>query len=201
MNRLVAVLLLLSCFWQACQSDVVFTPKPRTFPKIDFPNKAYQPFQEGYCQFSFQYPTYATIERDTAFFEELPINPCWFDIVIPNFDARVHCSYFPIENKPATFEKLRDDAFRMVNTHNIKASYIDEYKIEKSSAVTGFVFNIEGPAASPFQFYLTDSTNHFLRGALYFNTQARPDSLAPIFEFLKLDIMNMINTFEWESSK
>ena len=86
----------------------------------------------------------------------------------------------------------------MVQKHNIKASYIEEFPIQKSESVLGFAFNIEGPAASPFQFYLSDNKQHFLRGALYFNTQARPDSLAPIFNFVKEDIMKMINTFEWQ---
>ena len=60
------------------------------------------------------------------------------------------------------------------------------------------MFNIEGPAASPFQFYLTDSTHHFLRGALYFKSEAKPDSLKPMIEFMKTDIIEMINTFAWK---
>lgn len=64
--------------------------------------------------------------------------------------------------------------------------------------LSGFAFEMKGPAASPFQFFLSDSTNHFFRGALYFNTQARPDSLAPVYEFVREDLMKMIETFEWK---
>ena len=94
-------------------------------------------------------------------------------------------------------EKLHSDAFTLAGKHNIKADYIDEIKIQKPNHVSGFLFDIEGAAASPFQFYLTDSTKHFMRGSLYFNTESRPDSLQPVFEFMKKDIMHLINTFEW----
>ena len=85
----------------------------------------------------------------------------------------------------------------MADWHNKKANYIDEMRIERAGNVSGFAFVIDGPAASPFQFYLTDSTQHFLRGALYFNTQARPDSMAPIYQFVEADILKMIETFRW----
>jgi len=181
----------------SCTEDPVYSPKPRGFPKVEFPEKAYQSFHESYCNIVFEYPNYAKVIKDTLFFNEKPVHPCWFDLHIPEFKARVHCSYYPI-SKTNTFDKLRADAFKMVGKHNMKAEFIQEYPIEKPNGVKGVVFDIEGPAASPFQFYLTDSTTHFLRGALYFNTQARPDSLAPIYEFVKTDIMHMVNTFEWK---
>lgn len=183
-------------FMTSCE-DPIFTPKPRGFPKIDFPAKAYQSFTEGYCGFTFDYPTYALIQQDTLFFDQKPVHPCWFDLLIPSLDAKIHCSYYPISAENS-FDDLLTDAFEMANKHNLKANYIDEMRIQKENGVSGLVFNIDGPAASPFQFYLTDSTSHFLRGALYFNTQARPDSLAPVVDFVKKDILNMINTFEWK---
>lgn len=179
----------------ACK-DAVFTPKPRGFPRIVYPEKAYQPFDKNYCQFGFEYPKYAQIIQDTTFFDEKPKDDCWFDIYVPQFNARIHCSYYPID-KVNTFQKLHSDAFTLAGKHNIKADYIDELKIQKPNHVSGFLFNIEGAAASPFQFYLTDSTKHFLRGALYFKAASRPDSLQPMIEFMKTDIVHMVNTFEW----
>ncbi len=181
----------------ACQSPPVPIPRPRGFPKVVYPEKKYQLFDQAFCGFEFEYPVYASIQQDTSFFDERPVHPCWFDIVLDQFDARVHCSYYSME-EGKQLEKLRDDAYRMVSKHNMRASYIDEYPVQKPNGVSGFVFNIEGPAASPFQFYLTDSTRHFLRASLYFNTQARPDSLAPVFEFVKADIVHIINTLEWK---
>lgn len=181
--------------FQACE-DVIYSPKPRGFPKVDYPEKAYILFESDYCDFTFERPVYSIIQKDTLFFDEKPVHPCWFDVFIPLYDARIHCSYFPIDENNS-FEKLTNDAFVMANKHNLKANYIDDLVIKKPNRVGGIVFNIEGPVASPFQFYLSDTTSHFLRGALYFNTQARPDSLQPVIEFVKTDIMHMINTFEW----
>ena len=182
--------------FQSCE-EVIYSPKPRAFPKVVYPEKNYQPFDEGYCEFTFQYPQYATIQQDTLFFDEKPAHPCWFDIVMPDFDARIHCSYYPID-KVNTFDKLNADAFDLASKHNLKANYIDDLIIKKPNGVSGIAFNLEGAVASPFQFFLTDSTTHFLRGALYFNTQSRPDSLAPVKDFVKTDIMHLINTFEWK---
>lgn len=172
-------------------------PKPRAYPKILFPQKVYTPFTETYCPFAFEMPEYARIEQDTMFFEEKALHTCRFDIYFPVFDCRIHCSYFPV-NSQFPFEKLNDDAFRMVMEHNKKATYIDELPFRKPDGAVGFLFNIEGPAATPFQFYISDSTRHFLRGALYFNTQIKPDSLAPHYEFVKQDIIHLINTFYWK---
>ena len=85
------------------------------------------------------------------------------------------------------------------NFQNQKATFIDEFPIKKQNGVNGMLFKVEGPAASPLQFFLTDSLGqkHFLRGALYFNTQARPDSLAPVLDFVKRDVEKMLETFEW----
>lgn len=189
-------LFLCFCFlWSACQEAVVYTPKPRGFPKIEYPERSYQKMNADFCSFSFEYPTYASIEQDTAFFGDKPVSPCWFDVLMPAFDAKLHCSYYPVGDD---FEKLRNDAFDLANKHNIKADFIDELPIQKANGVSGFVFDIEGAVASPFQFYLTDEEEHFLRASLYFNTQARPDSLAPVLNFIKEDLMQMINTFEWE---
>lgn len=179
----------------ACE-EPTYTPKPRGFPKVVLPVKGYQKFDEKYCQFTFEYPKYAKIEQDTLYFDEKAPSNCWFNIRVPELNAEIHCSYYPIDKKN-TFEKLKDDAFQLAGKHNVKADYIDELPIRKPNNVSGFVFNIEGPAACPFQFYLTDSTRHFMRGALYFDAKSRPDSLKPIIDFVKTDMMQMINTFEW----
>ncbi|MCB0568430.1 MAG: hypothetical protein KDC66_01635 [Phaeodactylibacter sp.] len=181
---------------QSCGGDTAFSPKPRAYPRVGYPEKAYQQFDEDYCHFTFEYPTYAEIVQDTEYFDKKPANPCWFDLYFPDFDSRLYCSYYPI-GSAQDFEKLKSDAFEMADWHNKKANYIDEMRIEREGSVSGFAFIISGPAASPLQFYLTDSTHHFLRASLYFNTQARPDSLAPIYKFLEADIMKMIETFKW----
>jgi gliding motility-associated lipoprotein GldD len=188
----VSLLALTSC------SNNAPTPRPRAFPKVHYPQKAYQRFDASYCDFTFAFPTYARIQQDTQFFEEKPEHPCWFDIYIPDFDSRIHCSYYPVGDGKS-LEELRADAFELVDWHNKRANYIEEIPIRNASKeVYGFAFRITGPAASPYQFFLTDRQNHFLRGALYFNTQARPDSLLPVVSFLVKDIEQLIETFAWK---
>lgn len=173
-----------------------FSPKPRAFPRVEYPEKVYQSFDADFCAFTFEFPAYTKIVQDTTYFQESPVHPCWFDIFYPDFDSRIHCSYYPI-GEGKIFAELKQDAFELAEWHQKKANYIDEIRIDRGENVHGFAFDIQGPAASPFQFYLTDSTTHFLRGALYFNTQVRPDSLEPVYEFVKEDILHLIETFEW----
>ncbi len=185
------------CFLLIACGDDSFTPKPRGYPRVFLPKKAYRQFDTSFCAFTFQYPTYAVFEQKSLFFEEKPPSNCWFNINVPSLNAEIHFSYYDIHEK-AEFEKLRKDAFELAGKHVIKADYIDDRPFRNAQGVGGFAFDIQGPAACPFQFYMTDSTKHFLRGALYFNAKMQPDSLAPMVQFLKQDIEKMMETFEWK---
>lgn len=198
MKNINVFILLIILSLTACNNDDgIFTPKPRAYPRVVYPeNTTYQKFDEGYCNFTFEHASYAEVEQDKLFFDEQPVDPCWFDIKVPELNAKIHCCYYPI-NKTNSFDKLRTDAFTLANKHTIKADYIDNLPIQKENGVSGFVFDIKGSVASPFQFYLTDSTSHFMRGSLYINAKAQPDSLAPINDFMKKEVMHLINTFEW----
>lgn len=195
----IGILLLIGTITFSCQNNQVsVTPKPRTYPKVDYPEKRYQIFDEDQCNFVFEFPTYARIVQDSSGLTEEELeSTCWFDLYFPAFDGRLHCSYYEI-GKNKSFEELKKDAFEMADYHNKRANYIEELKINRLDAeVDGFVFSIEGPAATPFQFYLTDNNNHFFRASLYFNTEVRPDSIAPIYQFVREDMMKVIDTFEW----
>lgn len=188
----------LATLFFSCGDAPVPTPKPRGYPRVEYPTKEFIAFDKDYCQFTFEYPKYADIEQDKDFFDEKPVNPCWFDLYFKDFDGRLHCSYYPIdEANGVDLEKLKRDAFNMASWHNKRANYIDEIIIQKENKVAGILFKMEGAAASPIQFYLTDSTQHFLRAALYFNTKTRPDSMAPIHDFIEKDVLHIIETFEW----
>lgn len=191
------VLMLLSTltFW-ACETPI-YTPKPRAYPKVEYPNRTYQKFNEDYCAFSFEHSDYMKVVQDEQYFDGKTKNACWFDLHMEAFDSRLHCTYYPIESQ-GDFEKLLVDAFDLAGKHNLRADYIDEIPIELPNNVKGYAFEMEGAVASPYQFFLSDSTKHFLRASLYFNTQARPDSLAPIYDFVKEDITRVINTFAWK---
>ncbi len=180
----------------ACDSNPVI-PKPRAYPRIEFPQKRYQDFEMDGCPMHFRMPVYAQTVKEDLFFGEAPASDCWFDISVPSLNAKIHCSYFAISNR-SEYDKLVDDAFKLAGKHTIKADYIDEIPIKNSFGTSGFLFGLSGPVASPYQFFLTDTTRHFIRGALYFNTQARPDSLSPVIEFMRVDIDSILTSFRWE---
>lgn len=180
----------------ACEEPLQ-VPKPRAYPKVVYPEKAYKVAEQTYCTFSFEQPTYAVLERDSTFFEEKAGSDCWFNLTVPQLDATIHCSYYPVTSR-SRFDELINDAFEMANKHNIKANYIEEIPFgSPERRVYGMVYNIDGPTASSYQFYATDSTRHFLRGALYFRTQSRPDSLAPVVAFMKEDVNRLLATLQW----
>ena len=197
MLRKTFLFLLLIAIGYSCNDESSTIPKPRGFPRITFPEKGYTAFDKDYCNFTFQAPAAAQIIKDTSFFDEIPADPCWFDIYYPTFDGRIHCSYRPIDESNG-FEQLKQDAFKLAGWHNKRANYIEEMLIQNPNGVGGFAFEMRGPAASPFQFFISDTTNHFFRAALYFNTQVKPDSLAPVYDFVRADLMKMIETFEWQ---
>ena len=189
---------LFCCFLMLACDGYTPVPKPRAYPRVVYPEKAYKAFEAGYCNFTFEQPVYAKIEQDTAYFDEKPKDECWFNIVVPELNAKIYCSYYPI-NSRADFDKFVSDAFEMTNKHTVKATYIDEQPVHRAADhVHGVIFNVEGPAASSYQFFLTDSTRHFVRGALYFNTIARPDSLAPVVAFMREDLNRMVETLKWK---
>ena len=82
--------------------------------------------------------------------------------------------------------------------HTIKADAIQEQVfMNPANRVYGLIYKIEGNAASPMQFFLTDSTSHFLRGALYIREVPNIDSLKPVIDFLEIDIIRLIETTSW----
>ena len=185
--------------WAGCGAEDVGAPRPHAFPRVPFPRAdSVHTFRAPDCPFRFSVPSYVSVERDTAFFDEAPKHPCWFDLVTPSLNGRVHVSYYPLTST-ADFERHRDDAYTLVGKHNVVASYIDEQPIDRPGArVWGYGFAVEGEAASPYQLFVTDSTRHFLRAAVYVNAQARPDSLAPVYEFLRRDLLAVIESLRWE---
>jgi gliding motility-associated lipoprotein GldD len=196
-HQLVLLIIVFGVLFSACE-EFVPVPKPRAYPRVVYPQKEYVPFNESYCGFTFEMPKYAVIERDTTFFEEAAKSDCWFNMKIPDLNAQVHCSYYPIGSR-ARYDELVQDAFTMATKHNIKASYIEEDPVHRpEDHIHGMIFRIEGPAASSYQFFLSDSTSNFFRGALYFETQAKPDSLAPVLKFVQKDIDHLVETLKWE---
>ncbi|HRH50050.1 MAG TPA: hypothetical protein PLP23_14945 [Panacibacter sp.] len=183
------------CFFTlSCNSTYV--SKPTGYFKIDFPEKQYTLFNQPNFPYSFEYPTYATIVRDSSFFDSTPENPWWINVEFPQFNGRIYISYKAIGKN--TLEKLLNDAFNLTNKQSVKATYINDSLLSTTNGVHGMFFKVSGNVATANQFFLTDSTNHFLRGALYFDAAPNQDSLRPVNDFLVKDMQHLINTFKWK---
>ncbi len=176
-----------------CGEPPLRVPKPRAYPKIVFPERHFVDFSLPDCPCSFRYPDYLEVIRRQNFFDEKPAHPCWFDLHSEHFDATIHWSYYPIRSGTALGE-LVTDAFKMSDRINQRANFMDEHRVANAQGISGLIMEFGGSAASPLHFYLTDSTQHFLKASLYFQSRVVPDSLAPIAEFMKSDIAEMINT-------
>jgi gliding motility-associated lipoprotein GldD len=174
--------------------------KKRGYFRIDLPKKEYRVFDTLDYPYSFEYPVYATITEDSTFFDGKPENPWWINIDFPQFNGRIFVSYKEVgKNK---IDSLVDDAFKLsFKQHSQKASAIEREEIHPASNVEGYYFTLEGNTATANQFFLTDKTKHFLRGALYFDATPNEDSISLVNNFIKADIWHMINTFKWRENK
>jgi len=184
------IVLILSAFiLQSCEQE--YTPKPRGFQRIELPKKEYKSF-EADCGFKFDIPVYSTIKL-----EDFPgAEKCWYNLNYDPFNATLHLSYKPINSK-ADLLKMTEDSRTLVYKHTIKADEIYETLIS-NKYIHGMLYELTGNTATNFQFYVTDSSHHFLRGALYFNIKTNTDSVAPVLSFLKYDVIKMIETLRWK---
>jgi gliding motility-associated lipoprotein GldD len=170
-------------------------PKPKGYFNIDLPQKSYTRFDQPGFPYTFEIPSYSTAENDTLYFSERPENPFWININFPGLNAQVNITYKSFSGINE-LDKLIADSYKLTFKHTIRADFIDETPILKSG-MGGIVYEVGGNAATPLQFYLTDSSSHFIRGALYFNAEPNVDSVAPVLEFLKEDVLRMIGTTTW----
>ncbi|MBN2485026.1 MAG: gliding motility lipoprotein GldD [Bacteroidales bacterium] len=173
----------------SCKQD--YTPKPRGYFRIEFPEKKYSALESD-CPFVFDYPQYGTLEKAVGF----PAANCWYNIVFPAYKAKIHLTYKPINNNLAQYiEDIHSIAYK----HVIKADDITENTIiDPLNHVYGIVYGISGNTASSINFFVTDSSNHFLSGALYFASVPNADSLKPCLLFFGDDVIHLVKSVKWK---
>jgi gliding motility-associated lipoprotein GldD len=179
----------------SCNSN--YTAKPQGYFKIDFPKHTYQVFDQPGYPYTFEYPVYAKVLKDSTFFGETTENPWWINIDFPQFAGRVYVSYKEIGKN--NFDTLIKHAYILTGKHSSKAYSIDDSLISTPNQINGMFFSVGGDVATSNQFYLTDSTKHFLRGAMYFDATPNADSLGIVNQFLMQDMKHIINTFKWRN--
>jgi gliding motility-associated lipoprotein GldD len=174
----------------SCNSD--YTLRQRGYFRIDFPEHAYQEYDAPGSPYSFEYPVYAKIIKDTTFFESKPENDYWINIDFPQFSGKIYISYKEVRKN--NFDSLVADAFKMTYKHTSKATEIRDSLMHTPLGLSGVFFQVGGNAATAKQFFVTDSVKHFVRGALYFDASPNADSLGVVNSFLEEDMKHLINT-------
>jgi gliding motility-associated lipoprotein GldD len=192
-----ACLLISGCSLIAACNSNYSAGKKKGFFYIDFPEKKYQAFDQPGYPYTFEYPVYATVSKDSTFFGD-KAGDWWINIDVPRFASRIYISYKAIgsQNK---FDSLVRDGFKMAYKQHVDVSTgIEDSLMLTPNGVEGIYFSLGGNTATANQFFLTDSTKHFLRGALYFDATPNADSLGIVNDFLKKDLQHLINTLKWK---
>jgi len=202
------VFLIISC-------NSTYTPKKEGYYKINFPPKAYTTFNDSSYPYTFEYPVYAKISKDSSYFNDGAKNPYWININFPSFNGTIFISYkniggtstYKLKNADGTyrdstgknnFEKMVNDSYNLTYKNDIKAYSIQDSVMRTPNNVTGVFFTLAGNVATAKQFFLSDTLHHFLRGALYFDATPNEDSLRPVNAFLQQDMKHLINTLKWK---
>ena len=176
----------------SCNREPNYLPKPRGYFRIDLPEKTYTKV-DTIERYSFECPDYALLTYDRY----SPDEKNWINIEFPQFKGSIHLTHKPVSGNLGDY---LEDVHTMVVKHLQKANGVrDSLIINEEHQVYGLFIEMDGKGvATPMQFYLTDSTRNFVRGALYFNFQPNNDSMQPVINFIRQDIDHLFNTFEWK---
>jgi gliding motility-associated lipoprotein GldD len=211
-NTATIVLCTLYSVLLSCNST--YTSKKKGYFKVNFPEKKYVNFNQEGFPYSFEYPAYANIIKDSTYFDSNPENPYWINIDFPTLGGRIFLSYKIIGGKAIykvkqpnggykdsaavnKFDNMVNDANNLTNKNQAITNSIKDSVMHTANGITGVLFRVGGNAATARQFFLSDTTKNFIRGALYFDVTPNADSLRPVLDFLQKDIDHMINTFRW----
>lgn len=179
-----------------CSCNSEYTYKKKGYFNIDFPEKKYQLFDQAGYPYTFEYPVYGSVVKDTSFFGDITENPWWVNVELPQFNARIYLSYKMIGRN--NFDSLVNDGFKLAyKQHTDVSTGIEDEPISTPNGVQGIYFSLNGNTATANQFFVSDSTKHFLRGALYFDATPNADSLGIVNDFLKKDLQHLISTLKW----
>lgn len=182
-------LLAFLCLAFACSAD--YSPKPSGYPRIDLEAPQYQ---------RYEMPRFDFLISDKAHVKLLPdtLDGYRFNIVYPSLKAALYCAYFEAQ-QTGQLSEMDEDTRKFVAFHLQRADAMQQRSFEdRERQLYAELYKLEGSAASPLQFTLTDSCCSYLRAALYFDEAVKPDSIAPVVEYLDKDIQTIIESFRWK---
>lgn len=185
------IVIAISFFILACESD--YLPKPKGYNRIELPPHQFVSLPDS-LPYDFEYSSHSKLYRDSSWIAER----YWTELVYPQFDASIELTYKPLFRSDTLLRHYFETAYRLTSKHQIKAYAIDEAVLPLPNGDAAVLAELSGEVPSQFQFYTTDSTMHFLRGALYFKTATQNDSLKPVIDYIKQDIIHLLKTLEWD---
>ncbi|TVQ77047.1 MAG: gliding motility lipoprotein GldD [Flavobacteriales bacterium] len=172
---------------ESCTSESI--PKPVGYYRIELPPDTFATFASEDCPFTFHHHIMTRIQPKRE--------KCWYDIHFPYFKSMIQLTYLKVEDD--NLESLINDAHNLAFRHTVKADGIKEKLfINPDDQVYGTLYNVFGNAATATQFYLTDSSNHFIRGVVYFNAAPNEDSLRPVNEYMHKQVEILMESLRWE---
>jgi gliding motility-associated lipoprotein GldD len=178
----------------ACnETETAFVPKQRGYARIELPPQNYVMTADS-LPYSFEYSQHTKFLNDSSSVSQ----KYWFEIYYPAYKANIDISYYEIKNDKKKLQDFINDSQTLAIKHKIKAYAIDEVSFKTDRGYASVLFDIQGDTPSPLQFYVTDSTQNFLRASLYFPSSTQNDSLAPIISFIKKDMLKMLHTVKFK---
>ncbi|MCS6794442.1 MAG: gliding motility lipoprotein GldD [Raineya sp.] len=186
-----AVILLTFFWWKSQNEEAQFTPKPKGYNRILLPKNEYRPLPDTF-PYTFEYSKEAIIRPDSSHLAER----YWIHVIYPKLGkSEIQITYKNISDNPTQkLAELIDDSHRLASKHLYRAEALKYYEYKNAQNLPVLAIGFEGEIPSHLQFYTTDSVKHFLRAAIYFRTANDNDSLAPVIEFVKRDMLRMIAT-------
>jgi gliding motility-associated lipoprotein GldD len=194
--RIFTLPLLCAVLFCSCRPSTP-VPKPRGYYRIELPQHAYRTFDSAGFPFRFEYPVYGKVSQDANLNKEESA-PYWLNVEFPDMGATIYLSYKPVTVQEP-LSKLIEQSYKLSYAHDIRADYIKSPEFKTKNGLTGVFYSVGGNAASAYQFFVTDNEQHFIRGALYFNTTPNADSLKPASDFLKKDMEYLVETIQFNN--
>lgn len=173
-----------------CAEDPV--PKQKGFHRIEFPQRIYSTYAKSGCPYTFEYPKLGNISYNDP-------DPCWMDIYFKPFDCNWHFTYRPLKGSREQRSKEFEEYRKLIYKHTVKATQIRESQLE-TPRLRGTLFEVYGNVPTSAQLFLTDTANrHVLEVSFYFFTAVKNDSLAPVIQYMKEDLLHLAESVEWEN--
>lgn len=166
----------------SCKDEVL--PKPKAMLRLDYESGKNQKYQAD--NYAFELSSKAVAKSDK---QSLTLD-------YPEMKGSIFITYKPVDDN---LQSLLSDAQKLSYEHVVKADNIVEQPfVNEEDRVYGMYYEVRGNAASQSQFYVTDSTEHFLTGSLYFYAKPNYDSIYPAAVYLQRDIRHIMETLKWE---